>query len=536
MKTPEAMCTRQDLETAFQAIGITTGMILIVHTSMKSLGWIPGGARSVVDALLAAIGPEGTLVMPTHTGDNSDPRYWSRPPVPAEWWDAIRRETPVFDPARSPSRGMGAVVECFRAYPGVQRSNHPTYSFIACGPAAEQILARHDLEGGLGEHSPCGALEREDAHVLLLGVDFDNCTVMHLAEFRGEARTFYKQASAVLRDGQRVWTEYKELNVNSDDFFAPGRELAAAGLVRQSRLHQADLRLFRARDAVAAAQSWLLTHRMRRLGDSERSRVMAYLKTEPEYNLFIIGDIENHGVSTDFQDVLIYEKNDQIDSVLLRYHQSYLVYSQSEVFEIEPILTELQTPNLKVLSGKKSILDKLLPHLKNLEFRNTYLMKLGRGELTADDNRPAPRDCRLKAAVVSDVPAIIDFVDTIQEFTSTMTREARLTQMTTDIQDEKGHYFCFENQGRIIAVAGTSAENSLSAMVVSVATDPAWRGRGLASQLVSELARTLLAERMQYLCLFYDNPDAGRIYRRLGFKDAGQWVMALRPKTEVEAK
>ena len=88
------------------------------------------------------------------------------------------------------------------------------------------------------------------------------------------------------------------------------------------------------------------------------------------------------------------------------------------------------------------------------------------------------------------------------------------------------HYYVQRHEGRVIATAGTTAENSLSAMIVGVATHPAHRGRGLASRLVSFICEQTLGSRFQTLALFYDNPDAGKIYRRLGFADAGDWMMA----------
>ena len=68
-----SMWTRANLEHALRDLGLQTGQTLIVHSSLKSIGWVVGGARSVVDALLAVLGPSGTLVMPAQSGDNSEP-------------------------------------------------------------------------------------------------------------------------------------------------------------------------------------------------------------------------------------------------------------------------------------------------------------------------------------------------------------------------------------------------------------------------------------------------------------------------------
>lgn len=81
-----------------------------------------------------------------------------------------------------------------------------------------------------------------------------------------------------------------------------------------------------------------------------------------------------------------------------------------------------------------------------------------------------------------------------------------------------------EMDGKVIVTASTTAENSMSAMVVAVATHPDYRGKGLAKHVVARLCGDLLAEGRS-LCLFYDNPNAGLIYKKLGFKDVGFWSM-----------
>jgi hypothetical protein len=98
--------TRASLTTAMRSLGVVEGALLSVHASMSQLGYVIGGAETVVDALLDAVGPGGTVVMQTHTSENSDPAAWKNPPVPEPWWEAIREHTPAFRPERTPGRKM----------------------------------------------------------------------------------------------------------------------------------------------------------------------------------------------------------------------------------------------------------------------------------------------------------------------------------------------------------------------------------------------------------------------------------------------
>ncbi|MFJ2190161.1 aminoglycoside N(3)-acetyltransferase [Kitasatospora sp. NPDC087861] len=256
------LCTRQSLAAELRAAGVEPGGTLLVHSSLSALGWVSGGAVAVVQALLDVLGPTGTLAVPTHTGDNSDPAEWSNPPVPPEWWPDIRASWPGFDPRVSPSLGMGAVPETARTWPGALRSTHPQTSFAALGPGAVEITDGHALDCRLGEASPLARLEDRDAHVLLLGVDFGSCTCFHLAEYRVPGPSEECAFAAVTPEGRQRLT-VEDRTIDAGDFTELGAAFEAdrPEAVRHGTVGAAATRLFRLRDAVAYAQRWLPEHR-----------------------------------------------------------------------------------------------------------------------------------------------------------------------------------------------------------------------------------------------------------------------------------
>src|SRR5215467_6186758 len=176
--------TRESLANDLRQLGVMVGMTIIVHSSMSSLGWVSGGPVAMVQALMDVVTEAGTIVMPTQTGEYSDPAQWENPPVPQAWWQIIRETMPAFDPLITPATFMGRTVEVFRTWPGALRSNHPIVSFAAWGRHAQYITAGHTLEYGLGEGSPLGRIYDLDGWVLLLGVGYDSNTSFHLAEYR----------------------------------------------------------------------------------------------------------------------------------------------------------------------------------------------------------------------------------------------------------------------------------------------------------------------------------------------------------------
>lgn len=243
-------------------LGVRPGDTLLVHTSLRSLGWVCGADQTVVQALVNAVGPTGTLVVPTQTMDNTDPSGWGDPPVPEAWWETIRAEAPAFDPAITPSAYMGRVPERIRTWPGAVRSAHPQTSFAALGPNAVHLMHPHPLESALGEGSPLARMEKADALVLLLGVGYDSCTAFHLAEYRVPAPPTAPSSCAISTpSGKREWVTYTDVALDESDFPALGADFEATGAVTLGRVGSAAARLFPLAGAVAFAAPWLTEHR-----------------------------------------------------------------------------------------------------------------------------------------------------------------------------------------------------------------------------------------------------------------------------------
>ena len=237
--------TRTTLAADLRHLGLAQGATVLVHCSLSALGWVSGGAVAVVEALRDALGPAGTLVMPAQSADLTDPGTWRSPAVPLAWQQPVRDSLPAYDPRTTPSRGMGAVAELFRTWPGVRRSSHPVFSFAALGPQADRITREQPLEDPFGEASPLGCLDYVGADILLLGVGFDRCTAFHLAERRAwPDRTPVREGSPVLVNGERRWMRYTVPPLDPGPFPAAGAFLADAGICRTGLVGSASSYLF----------------------------------------------------------------------------------------------------------------------------------------------------------------------------------------------------------------------------------------------------------------------------------------------------
>ncbi len=247
----------------FAAVGLSAGQTVLVHTRMSALGWVVGGPVAIIAALERVLGPSGTLMMPTHTVQNTEPSHWRNPPVPESWWPTIRASMPAFDPAVTPTRAMGQVAELFRTLPGVIRSAHPIGSFAARGPLAELLTADPpDLTWMFGESSPLARLYDVDGSVFLLGPDHENNTSLHLAEVRASfPRRYLHEGAAMLVDGQRQWVEFELMRLDTDDFNAVGDSFEAANGIPRGRVGRAEVRFMRQRPLIDYAVAWMNSHR-----------------------------------------------------------------------------------------------------------------------------------------------------------------------------------------------------------------------------------------------------------------------------------
>jgi len=222
---------RDDYLAALRRVGLPAGAVVMAHVSLSRFGYVEGGEDTVLDALLEALGPEGTLVMPTLSCS-----WVGRPP---------------FDPRRTPSR-VGAVTEAFRRRPGVLRSPHPTHSVAALGPRAAEITRVHSPERPVfAPEGAFGKLYDLDAWILLLAPLAAN-TCMHM----GEERAGVPLVDIVARAAGRGRAEARVVRVPWHVNFRPHYDvLFERGLVRSTPLGEDTIHLVRVRDAVDAAEA-----------------------------------------------------------------------------------------------------------------------------------------------------------------------------------------------------------------------------------------------------------------------------------------
>lgn len=209
-------------------LGIGRGGVLLVHTSYRAIRPVEGGPARLIHALREALGPDGTLVMPSWSGDDDQPFDRKRSAVDAD---------------------LGVVAQIFWQLPGVLRADH-FHAFAAVGPKAECVLQDPlPLPPHIAK-SPVGRVHELGGQVLLLGVNHDADTTIHLAETMACVPYGIPRHGTVLRDGRPERVEFRENDHCCRRFNLADDWLRAEGLQREGRVGNAAARLVRAADVA----------------------------------------------------------------------------------------------------------------------------------------------------------------------------------------------------------------------------------------------------------------------------------------------
>lgn len=238
---------QSDIERGLRNIGVQSGESLEVHTALSKFGHVDGGAKTVVDALMAVVGPTGVIVMSAY------PISKGRPLSESDKAKCITYKAEHLPEDSAEPTNLGAVVDEFKHRPGVILGRG-IHRGAAWGKDAELHAQGY------------GHLLKTGGKALLMGVGIGNCSSMHIPLDRiglpDEVSRLCKLPSDVL-------DEYPEDKWYVECDRVPGppgdawgkvwEEALSAGRIRSSKIGDSDCHLFVARDVVSIYERHLLT-------------------------------------------------------------------------------------------------------------------------------------------------------------------------------------------------------------------------------------------------------------------------------------
>ena len=236
--------TLERLAEDLHKMGIKEGDALMVHSSLKSIGWVQGGADTVIDAILSVIGEEGVLFVPTLTETIHPPGD-----------DAMHKY--AWDPKETPSR-VGKITDTLWRRPNAHRSDHSTHSVAAIGKDAAELVKGHG-EGAstFDKRGPYGGYVKLGATILFVGTEMGPNTTLHVSEDWAELPYMMNDVKARVKtaDGERpvVCTMFPggSRSFYTRDANSPPVQLFyRLGLVREAKLGDATVQLIGAQDVI----------------------------------------------------------------------------------------------------------------------------------------------------------------------------------------------------------------------------------------------------------------------------------------------
>jgi len=258
--------TRQDLVHGLEGAGLRPGDLVMVHSSMRSVGPILGGPNEMIEALLEAVGDIGTVVMYVDWEDGAQgytrtDREAAPSPAQLDAWPAFDRQKARAD------RSYGILPEFLRTWPGTVRSGNPGASVAALGARADWIAAHHPLDYGYGPGSPLAKLVQAQGRVLLLGSPLENVTLLHFAEHMARLpdKRVIRYREKLVRNGKAEWVEIEEFDTGrpvvkaapEDHFDRLMRAYLERGEVSTGMVGGAPTYLFEAEPLHSFAVGWL---------------------------------------------------------------------------------------------------------------------------------------------------------------------------------------------------------------------------------------------------------------------------------------
>lgn len=247
--------TKIDLIKGLRQLEIGNSELLMVYADLSKFDFIIGGAQTVIEAIYEVVGFHTTIVMPSHCLTGPCPTFFDET-LPKKWQATLKKQMPAFDANLSPIHA-GEVASAFAKLPNVHRSQHPVASFIVAGRKADWYVDNHRLNSMFGEHSPLQKLYAQDAKILCLGIDYEQLTALHLAEYFSNCRPKVMHEAVIMERGKRTLIEYEDLALNSGDFAEVGLAYEQSTIVNKVEIGQATCMLHHFRPLIDFTTEYL---------------------------------------------------------------------------------------------------------------------------------------------------------------------------------------------------------------------------------------------------------------------------------------
>ncbi|EQK41991.1 acetyltransferase family protein [[Clostridium] bifermentans ATCC 638] len=250
-----------------------------------------------------------------------------------------------------------------------------------------------------------------------------------------------------------------------------------------------------------------------KLDECYHDQIIEYLIREEDFNLFVIGDIERYGYDNQFFNIWgDFNTVGDINGLLIQYFDLLTLYSYDNR-DLTCFIEHINSLPFSNINGKIETLKYIEPYINYNRKRIVNFCVLKNISYLKEHKL----DSDVKKIRFGKIGKILSLYEDINEF-----QKPTIQSIRENLRTGRGYYI--EKDKKIVSMAKSTSESTTHAMIVGVGTHPMYRNKGYATKCIVKLCNNLINEKKKP-CLFYDNEDAGKIYKKLGFKEVGQWVI-----------
>lgn len=250
--------SKDEIVNQLKQMGLKENMTVEVHSAFSKTDFVIGGPRVFNDALLETVGENGNIVMAAQDYNNSEPLLWENPPMDMALADKYRENMVGYDIYQSGLHLMGILVDDLRSRKNAYLSYHPNCGFVCVGKDSKYLMSNQPLSFPFSMQSPLGKMYKLDnSYTLLVGVDYNNCTSWHLAEYISQVRPIVLQGGCIKKGGKNVWKKYLDYQIDSEIFLEIGNAYQKTGSVKVGKVAGAVCKFFKMSDAIDFATDYL---------------------------------------------------------------------------------------------------------------------------------------------------------------------------------------------------------------------------------------------------------------------------------------
>lgn len=248
--------------------------------------------------------------------------------------------------------------------------------------------------------------------------------------------------------------------------------------------------------------------------ENQQEELLNFLYQEPTINLFAIGDIETYGFDHFDLDVWVYvNSKDEIIGVLVRYKENVIPIHGKDFEGLDTFLPLIQSLDPIYISGSEEVIAQYEEEFEKYEKEETYLAECQELEIVSP---------LIDQVVPLDKKEIDLYLDCLKEVG--MKKQLTMEEITNELDRDRNTIQVIKDEsGQMVSTGRIAVETKLSAMIIAVGTTESYRKKGYATAIVAALVNECL-RKDKTACLFYSDPDAGRLYQHLGFKETHKWI------------